>query len=132
MDEQLKGKLYFSGMKWVHKLSVTLAAALFVLHGLVPHMHGSAFASAEAIFTSPQAGDADLFGFDLGENHLEFALVEAGLDLPAPAAVLLVLLVLPALLVQRPSRTRAVPIVQHTKLPGGFRGGFFRRPPPMK
>lgn len=132
MDEGLIGKSYLSGMKWVHKLSVMLAAGLFVLHGLVPHVHGTGFTGDQTAITSLEAGDTNLFGFDLGENHLEFALVEAGLDLPAPAAVLLVLLVLPALLVQRPSRTRAVPIVQHTKLPGGFRGGFFRRPPPMK
>jgi len=132
MDEGLIGKSYLGGMKWVYKLSVMLAAGLFVLHGLVPHVHGTGFTVDQTAITSLEAGDPDLFGFDLGENHLEFALVEAGLDLPAPAAVLLVLLVLPALLVQRPSRTRAVPIVQHTKLPGGFRGGFFRRPPPMK
>ena len=132
MDVNRAYLAYLSGMKWLHKLSVILAAGLFVMHGLVPHVHGDSSGLGEAVITAPSDADADLFGFDLGENHLEFALVEAGIDLPAPMAVLLVLLVLPMLFVQRHTRTCAGPVVLQSKLPGGFRGGFFRRPPPLK
>ncbi len=68
-------------MMIVSRMSVFIATLLFVLHGIVPHVHGAETTSETPQWRSAEGLHQHLFSADLGAHHLEFALNDADHDL---------------------------------------------------
>jgi hypothetical protein len=69
------------------KTSVFFATLLFLLHGIVPHAHGTEARADEAQWRSKAGVVQHLFSADLGAHHLEFARNEVQNDHQKEACV---------------------------------------------
>jgi hypothetical protein len=116
------------------KTSVFFATLLFLLHGIVPHAHGTDAKVDEAQWRSTVGLVQHLFSADLGAHHLEFARKEVQNDYQnkafVPCAALRVFKVLG--LVDHAHTSPPRPNAPTLLLRPGHGRAFALRPPPLK